>query len=152
SVALEYGDFDSAESFFKQGLKICHEIGYRRGEGNALIALSRLAYYFGDYNSVFTNGQQALNLSEGSGDRTEQTKALIYLGHGLLALGRQDEAAEYYRRALVLRQELQQRNLAIEPKAGLAAAALAEGDLAGAQREIEEIMAYAQVKGIDNSI
>ena len=80
-----------------------------------------------------------------------QGYVLSRLGRALTAQGRLSEAAEVYRQAADLRLELGQPHLAMEPLAGLAHVALAQGDLAQAQAHVEAILSHLETGSLDGT-
>ena len=85
--------------------------------------------------------EQANQVNEHGGDilfRLVDT-ALI-LGHARAAVGQWEPATAAFQQALDAFQQLGKPALAAEPQAGLAQIALAQGDLAGAQAQVEAIL------------
>ena len=85
------------------------------------------------------------------GDRRVQGYALTNLGHALTSLGRVAEGAESYRQALVLRRELGQSYLIMEPLAGLARVSLAQGNLHLALAQVEDVLSYLEVHTLEGA-
>lgn len=70
------------------------------------------------------------------------------LGHAQASLGQFDKAATAYREAIALQRELGRLNQAMEPLAGLAGVALAQGELQQAQAHVEEILSHLEAGGV----
>jgi tetratricopeptide (TPR) repeat protein len=88
--------------------------------------------------------QQALRLAQGLGARREQGYALTNLGHALTGLGRLPEAATAYQQAIDVRREMGVRSRMIEPLAGRARVAIAQGDTSSVLAHVAEILAYLE--------
>jgi tetratricopeptide (TPR) repeat protein len=123
-------------------LSICREIGDREGEGWVLAYLGLLSHHQDDRESAQRYCQQALLIAQSLGARHTQAYALTHLGHVQMSLGQVAEADRAYRQALTLRHELGEHTLAMEPLAGLARVALAQGGASLAQ--VEEILSCLQ--------
>jgi tetratricopeptide (TPR) repeat protein len=74
---------------------------------------------------------------------------LTFLGHAAADLQRWEEAVVAYQRALDLRRMLHQPPLALEPLAGLARIALAQGDLEHAHSYCTDILAQLATGTLD---
>jgi hypothetical protein len=85
-----------------------------------------------------------LQLAQNLGAQREQGYALTNLGHALTGLGRLVEAAEAYQQAILMRRALGVPSRVMEPLAGLARVALAQGDTSSALNYGEEILAYLE--------
>lgn len=143
SISADYvGDYEGAMSYARQALRIARDAGARERETVVLANLALHAHHLGDNEGAREYSQQALQLAQKEGIRTLEAYALDFLGHALLELGDPEGAAHAYREALALRQTLDQPHMAVESRAGLARVALAQGDLAEARGQVEEIIAY----------
>jgi tetratricopeptide (TPR) repeat protein len=138
------GDYARAKVYYEQYLRICREIGDRRGEGIVLCNLGLLSHHLNDNRTAQEYSQQALLIAQDIDDHRVQGGALTHLGHALEGLGQWIEAAEAYRQALTLRREFDQPHMAMESLAGLAHVSLAQGELAQAQTQVEEILNYLE--------
>jgi len=136
------GDDEKAKTYYEQALQICRKIGDRQGEAKTLDRLALLSHQMGHHQAAWQASQQASLIAHNLGDRSLEAYALTHLGHALTGLDRLTEAADAYQQALRLRRELGEHNLAIETRAGLAGALLAQGDLPQAQAQVEEILVY----------
>jgi len=85
-----------------------------------------------------------VGLAEEIGERRAQGYAWTIVGDALTSLGRLADAEAAFRRALILRRELGQPNLAMESLAGLVRVALARDDLSEACAYADEILAHIQ--------
>ncbi len=141
-AARSQGNYAQARDYYEQRLRICSEIGERYGECIALVNIGLVSHNLGDDQAALEHSQQTWQLVKKIGSRTHQGYALTVMGHALVGLGRLAEAADAYRRAVTLRQELGEYHLTTESWAGLARVSLAQDDLVQAQVHVEEILSY----------
>jgi class 3 adenylate cyclase/tetratricopeptide (TPR) repeat protein len=134
------GDYDGARDYFNRALPIFQEVGDRQGESLVLDGLGLIAHTLNDDVVAQDLSQQALQISEEIGDKAAQASALTTVGHTLVRLDQLETAGESYRQALDLRQSLGQDNLAMEPLSGLARISLGRGELAAAQKDVDDIL------------
>ena len=134
------GGYAAARPYLEQSCQLCHSVGERRGESESLTYLAVAARRLGDPQAAYEYGRRAVHLAQQVGAKYEQGLALTHLGHALVDLGQLIQADEIYRQALAVRREMGNLNLSIEPLAGLASIALAQGRLAQAQLQVEEIL------------
>jgi tetratricopeptide (TPR) repeat protein len=150
--AMIQGDYAAALAYQEAALAVQRVIGDRQGESIALDNLSLTYYYLNDHQKAVETCRQTLDIVETLGLRHVAGYAYNHLGHGLAGLSRVDEAAAAYQRSLDLRMELGAANLACESRAGVARTLLAMGDLAGALRQVEEILDYLQTGSVDGMV
>ena len=150
-VCTYLGDYANAQAYFEPGLRVCREIGERRSEGMVLSSLGLLSHRRGDDQAACEYGQQALHIAQELGERRLMGYVLCRMGYALMGLGRLAEAADAYERAQTLRREMGQPNLAMEPLAGLACVALAQGDLPQARRHVAEILEHLETGTLDGT-
>jgi tetratricopeptide (TPR) repeat protein len=141
-VSLQQGDYVAARIYYEQALRLFRAIGARLGESIRLAYLGLLHHYQGDDAAAWEFSRQALQLAQDLGARREQGYALTNLGHALTGLGRLAEAAAVYQQAIAVRQELGVRSRMMEPLAGLARVACAQGDTGVALAHVEEILMF----------
>ncbi len=122
-----------------------------RARPSPLANLSLVAHTLGDDEVARDHAQEMLRIAQEIGHRSNQGYALNNLGHALAGLNRLAEAAEIYRQAVALRHELGEHFLAVESLAGLARVSLAEGNLAEAQAQVEEILAYLDTGSLEGT-
>jgi len=134
------GEYAEVETFYKQCLMLARESGSWRGESMTLTYLGLLSHHRSKHRIALEFGQQALRIAQDSSDRSTQGYILTHLGHALMGLGKLDRATVAYHQALILRRELGQTPLSMEPLAGLARISLAQRDLSQAQAYVEEIL------------
>lgn len=150
AIWLDLGDYEGARNLFEWALSMLGGTG-DEGEMMALSAMSRLSRLVGDHEQACDYGRQAVSLVQDVVNRHHEADALTALGHALAAGGRLAEAVDVYRQALDVRRQLGQPHLATEPRAGLAQLALIQGDLAQAQRYVDEILAHLETGSLDGT-
>lgn len=139
-VAKTLGQYDQAQAYYERSLAIAQEIGDRRIAGLAYAYLSLVAGQRGQYELALRHSQQAAKIARDI--PYVLSVALVHVGYAQEWLGRFDLAQAAYAEAHQLRREAQQYDMAMEPVAGLARTALAQGDLQTAVSLAEEIEAY----------
>ncbi len=145
------GDYAEARACYQRTLRLSRETCDRQGQSFALACLCLLSHHLGANEAAREYGQQALRMAQDIGNRHVQGYALTRLGHALAGLEHWGEAADTYRQALTLRRELNQPNLAMEPLAGLARVALAQGDLPQARTHAAEILRHLETGSLDGT-
>jgi DNA-binding SARP family transcriptional activator/predicted ATPase/Tfp pilus assembly protein PilF len=141
-VSLQQGDYAAARIYYEQALRLFRAIGARLGESIRLAYLGLLHHYQGDDAAASEFSRQALQLAQDLGARREQGYALTNLGHALTRVGHLAEAEVVYQQAIAVRQELGVRSRMMEPLAGLARVAFAQGDTGAALGHVEEILMF----------
>ncbi len=109
--------------------------------GDATIALARFELYRGHYGQALRQAQQAQSIAQQLAAPANQAQAALLIGHAHAAQQAWPAATAAYTRALVYANAVGAPPLCIEPQAGLAQVALAQGKLAEAQTYIETILA-----------
>jgi tetratricopeptide (TPR) repeat protein len=125
-------------------------IGDRRLENTVLSNLGRLFHYLGDDELARSYSAQSLELAQTLGSREHEADSLTYLGHALAGLQRWAEARQAYQHALTLRRELKQTQRTMEPLAGLAHVALAQGEAAPARAYADEILQFVEAHSLES--
>ncbi|HUT17943.1 MAG TPA: tetratricopeptide repeat protein, partial [Anaerolineae bacterium] len=138
------GDYASAGVYYEQALHIGREIEDWQIEAKALMYTGLLSHHVGDDRAAREYAQQALRVipSLDLGWAVDLPYVFTVLGHALAGLGHPAEAADAYRQGLALRREKGQHHLVVEPMAGLARVALAQGDPVGALAHVDDILGY----------
>jgi tetratricopeptide (TPR) repeat protein len=104
------------------------------------LAAALKAHYAGDAEAALRCAEQANQLNEQGEILFRLVDTALILGHTRAAVGRWEAATAAFQRALDAFQQFGNRVLAAEPQAGLAQIALAQGDLARAQTQVETIL------------
>ena len=147
-IASIQGDYSTATAYYEQHLKIARETGESYLEAYAAINLCLSSMNMGAYTQAMKYAKQGRKLARKTGDRSGVAWAFTFLGHVCLEMGFPDEADVSYQNALTIRQELKQKNLLIEPLAGLARVSQKRGEIALAQERVREILNYLDDGGI----
>jgi class 3 adenylate cyclase/tetratricopeptide (TPR) repeat protein len=142
-VALtRLGDYPAARDNFQQILTIAQETGDRSSESTALINLGWVTAAQGEWDLARRYSETGVAKKREYGHVEAVAEGLVWLGHAWLGLSQPEKAVAAYRESLTIRQELDQSHLALGGIAGLARAAVAQGDLAVALEHVSEILAY----------
>ncbi|HEU4325062.1 MAG TPA: adenylate/guanylate cyclase domain-containing protein [Roseiflexaceae bacterium] len=145
------GDYAAAQSWSDQSLALKRALEERWFEGYALAFQGLIAHHRRDDTAALEAVTAGLAILSGLDARSHQAKALTIQGHALARLSRLDAAADSYRAALELREELREAHLAPEARAGLARVALAQGDLAAALAHAEAILPQLHPGGLEGA-
>jgi predicted ATPase/DNA-binding SARP family transcriptional activator/Tfp pilus assembly protein PilF len=146
NIMREQGDFAAAHSYYQQALQLLRGIGARFYEGMTLAELALLSHLTWDNEAAYSYSQQAEQIGQEIGSPEIRASALTHLGHAQVALNFLQEAAESYRQALTLRQELGQLHYALEILAGLSRTALAQNNLAQTQAFAAELLSQLEIE------
>lgn len=142
------GDYTVAQGYIGQALGIRKEIGNIFGEADSLSKLGVLYYHQGEnqttrrYCDLALQIQQKLDAAEG------ESFSQTYLGHALSGMKKFAAAETAYEKALQLRAKMGQQAAAIDAKAGLAYASLANNKTDRALSLVEEILGWINSNGI----
>ena len=122
-----------------------------QGQGLVLTYRALRLHRLGENEAARDVSREALQVAEDVGDRSAQAYALMTLGHALSVLDGSNGAAEAYQKALEIRQEMDQLNLAAEAHAGLANLALAAYDLEQAKSHVDFVLDYLETGNLDGA-
>jgi tetratricopeptide (TPR) repeat protein len=135
------GDYAGARDWFAQFRRVVQAPGAPASERlNGLLPLALLAHRTGDDRQALVVAEESWEIAQRLDDPLRQAWALLLIGHAQAALGRPVEATAAYQGALQRYRALGRAALAAEPRAGLARLALARGDLAAAQEQVEAML------------
>jgi tetratricopeptide (TPR) repeat protein len=151
-VRLLIGDRGVASQHFKQSLKLLRIIDDPQWQSLVLVYDALRLHHLGEDEAARDTSQEALMFAENVGDLAAQASALTILGHALTALDAFENALQAYQRALDIRNELDQNNLATEPLAGLAQLSLIRGDMANAMSYVEDLLLCLNVGRLDGTL
>lgn len=140
------GDFSTAQSHYQQALELWWMIGARFYEGVTLAELALLSHLTGHNEAAYDYGQQAEQIGHKIGSPEIRASALTHLGHAQVALNFLPEAAESYRQALALRQEMGQLHFVREILASLSRTSLTQGNLVQAQAFAAELLPQLEIE------
>jgi tetratricopeptide (TPR) repeat protein len=113
--------------------------------------LSAYAVAQANYSDAHAHASSAVELARRLNDRSAEAWGLTYQGHIWLETGLAKEAEETYTASLAIRRELDQPVLALEPLAGLALAALAQGRPTESLQHVETIMAHLKQGSLEGT-
>ena len=155
-VKRQLGDFAGAREQMLAAARLASELGYRRAEGISLMNLALVRLNEGEAADALAHAERARAILRDVGLRWSESAALANGGLARLALGRLDEAAADFKAASELADRHRLANLALPPLSGLAAVALARGDVAGALDQVRAIQARlndgASLDGLDEPL
>lgn len=140
SVHKTYGDYDNAQRRHQEALIIFREIGDRHGEWLTLSDLGDIAATRTNYDSARSHYERALTIQREISDGKSQAATLTRLGDTLAADHNWSEAASILQEALAGHEKSGNLALLLETRAALARLYLAQGDVAGAQAQIDSLL------------
>lgn len=151
ALATLVGRYQAAQQYYEESLAIRRRVSGRQFEALILANLALIAHQVNAQSKALAYSQAALQLSIELGERDTEAYARLCQGHALAALERWPEAADAYQLALSARRQAGQQTQALEPLAGLARVALAQGQLRQAKAYIDELapqLTYQTYAGI----
>lgn len=140
ALATLVGRYQEAQQYYEESLAIRRRVGGRQSEALVLANLALIAHQTNDNAKALDYSQAAVQLSIELGERDTEAYARLCLGHALAALSRWADGAAAYQLALTARRQAGQQTQALEPLAGLARIALAQGQIRQAQAYIDELV------------
>ena len=143
-VYYRLGAFTESAPLYQQSLQLSQEIGDRNLQASSLHRLGLLKLVRGKPEAAYTYGRQVLQLAQALQNGHKQGLALALMGQSLLQMGVLAEAEVVLTEAYTIRQGLGRPEPLLGSAADLAALALAQAELATAQRQIEPVLAYLQ--------
>jgi predicted ATPase/class 3 adenylate cyclase len=142
------GDYAQARRHLDDGLRVSRDVGRRDAEASVLVNLACVTNLQGDDASTLAYANKAHEVATACGQRDLAAYARLVGGHAELALGRYAFAVEAYSQSRDQLLELQmRRQQVLDPVAGLARVALAQGDLPAALEQVEFILAHMAAGG-----
>lgn len=155
TIALYTGDFDTAVSLYDQALHHYVASGNTLGEVEVRLYWCLLLCLQGEYEAARQEGERAIAICRQRNHKAELALSLRNWGVALEGLADWRAAQAAYAEAAALQQELEALNLLVEPLAGLARVALANGRLPEAVALVEQIrglLAQAGLAGCDEAL
>ncbi len=148
-ITDELGEYASAVAYHEQGMSILREINERNLMCQALTALGMTFYHLGQHLTALENSREALAIAQETKNKLAQNRSLTLQGHTLRELGDLGGAADSYQQALNLALELGLPDCYTkQAQTGLAAVALAQGNLAEAIAPMDEILKYLETTSL----
>lgn len=155
-IALNLGDYATARRYYEQVWAIGEEIGDREGLSRCLDSLGDISIVTGDYAAASSYLCEALSIAQEIGSRMIEGLVFNKLGNLALLQDQPDESMSFYQQALAIRTELGQAHYLTESQAGIALAALTQGDEESAQAYARRVLDYLQenptLDGTENAI
>lgn len=143
NITCDVGDYAAAEAHYDEALRISLDLGDRAGEALAMMGLGHVARDRGETARAAELCRRAYDLAAQLRMRPFEAVTALYLGHALCELGEPGEAARLFAAARDIRAAIGDHHRAAEALAGLARAALASGDAAGAARYAAPVAEWA---------
>jgi tetratricopeptide (TPR) repeat protein len=103
---LRQGRWQAARTCYQQALRLCRDLGDRRGEAAVLGNLGSVAQELGELAAAVTYHQQDLAISREIGNRHGEGQALANLGESLLRQDHWQTAIRTCEQAITIAQEL----------------------------------------------
>lgn len=141
------GDFEAARSYHEQALSLAREVGDIYHETYTLINLSAVAINQSESQMAVKYSQQANELSLKIGERSGEAWSLMYLGYAYFLDKKNEAAKKHFQESIKVREELNQKSMAIEPAAGLIQVGLEMDDMSVVKKEAEHIIQYLEKNG-----
>jgi tetratricopeptide (TPR) repeat protein len=141
------GSYQAAQEYYQQVLSIVREMGDRMAESTSIINLAWVMSAQGEWGPAIQFAERGIAMKKQFEQMEARAEGLTWLGHARLGLGQPEEAKLAYQAALEIREELDQPHFVMEASAGIARAAMAQGDLSTALDQIERIIAYLSTGG-----
>jgi class 3 adenylate cyclase/tetratricopeptide (TPR) repeat protein len=144
TIALYQGDYAQALALYEPLLAKYREANNAQSEVEVLVCLALLHHQLNDQAQALTYAQEAADITEKVGLRSEGSLAWRTIGHAQAALGHYAAAGAAYQRATALCREVGNLNWEQESLAGLARLALAQGKLDTAVTHVNTILSHLQ--------
>ena len=100
------GDYPAAAASLQQSLKLCHALGYRLGQAEALNGLGELSSRTSASRRALHQHTEALAIARDLGVPLEEARALEGIGRSHLQDGDRGQAAAHLRQALTIYQRI----------------------------------------------
>ena len=147
------GEYAETRKFLEKGLQIVRRYPSRRMEYMFLLGVSLVQHCQNDNEGALKHAQQVLHRPIlFAWYYTFPMVPSLILGHALMGLGESTQAADTYRQALDVYQKTGWPRLPMEPLAGLARIALAQGDLPQAQAHVETILEHLKTRTLNGTL
>ncbi len=135
------GKYAAAQTWFDQYTRMLQAAGMPARETFwGLLALALHAHATGNHVQALVMAEQGWQQAQQLDGRANQAYALTVLGLAHESLLQLPEAATAYTQALAFYEVLGHVHSTVEPRAGLAQIALAQGDWVSAQRQVEALL------------
>ena len=152
ACAMALGDHALAQKHQAAAWRIAEETQDRTVQFDFLVASIEVLRQLGRAEEAYQEGLRLLQMIEGEPNLLWKAVAWEVQGSTLGELGRPIESGEAYGRALVAWQERGDLLGELDARAGLASAALQQGDLSSAQAQVMQILSQIADGAIVNSL
>lgn len=140
ALALHQCDYHGARPFLAEAVALFRQMGDRRSEAIGLNNLGVIAHKVGQYAESQRSFEHALRIAHAIDDQQTCREAHNLLGYLFSDQAQHDNARAHYAQALSLARALNAEGHILESQVGLAAAALADGDVTGAYARLGEVV------------
>ena len=151
NILANQGNFVAADQAFSAALRLFRTIGYREGVGKTASELATLALVTGDAARAHEHAEEAHAIATAIGIHRDQAAAHTRAGYVLEQQGEWSAAAAHYTQAVALYKITGQQARGLAPAAGLARAALAQGNDHQALDVVESLLKYLQKRALDTT-
>ena len=124
------GDYTQAQSWLDQAWQLADELRVPEIEEHVAFTTAVLAHARQQHTQALQAATQSWQLTQAGGDRFNQAKNLVLIGHAQAGLNQLTAAANAYQQSMQIYHAIAIPPLAVEAQAGLVRIALAQGDLA----------------------
>ncbi len=124
------GDYTQAQSWLDQAWQLADELRVPEIEEHVAFTTAILAHAQQQHTQALQAATQSWQLTQAGGDRFNQAKNLVLIGHAQAGLNQLTAAANAYQQSMQIYHAIAIPPLAVEAQAGLVRIALAQGDLA----------------------
>lgn len=104
---LDIGNYLAVKSNLEQGLRICQNIGYRKGESDTLMNLNYSVTYLGEFERARNYGLQALKIYREVENKLHEALTLYNLGNIYYMLGDYFQARDFANHSLSIAIEVE---------------------------------------------
>lgn len=136
----DLGEYEQAWQVYNNALQIIETTGDRYVATTVLASICLFYIQTGNLTLAVQYGEEAVDAARESGALQYGCAAHSRLAQAYLLIGRFDDAEANFRAAMETQARLEMDNNVLESKSGLAGAAYARGDLAGAVQVVESIL------------
>jgi tetratricopeptide (TPR) repeat protein len=142
-VAILLGDLAEAQRWLEDAVRLQRQLGLHSAEAHALAYLAAVLLWRGDAERALAVGGEAIDIASATRARYAEAWAKYRVGEAQAALSRHAEASTSFMAAAAIAHEIG-NDLERTATAGVARAALAQGDLAGALGHVERLLSGPQ--------
>ena len=144
---LQLGDHAQALHYLREGLRLTSAVGNRAMQALVLLNLSQLLLRAGDAGAAEGHAREALVIGRAVQSPEYEARAEWAIGHAELAHGRHATAVSAFERALAVARAAGLDASQLDAAAGLACAALQQGDAGLAWEHAQPLLAHLESAG-----